>query len=229
MERGKLINKVIKLFRLGDASRSNTTEGELLSAMTKARELMALHNIAMVEVEGLLDETKVNELRIKVKEHSAYTRKGKFAIYDHPIMTAVSVLTDTGVYMNNKGGYQSCVFVGEETDVHIASELYSILLSSLRKFTRSACGSGWSKYHTDYAIGFGRRVIERSKKSVEKEKSNQSMALVATKKGEALAKFMDGLHLYAAPTRNRGYSNGYFEGYRDGNKMDLSFSKNMKE
>ena len=49
-KRDKLISRVVKLFRLGDVSRSNTTEGELLSAVTKARELMALHNIEMVEV-----------------------------------------------------------------------------------------------------------------------------------------------------------------------------------
>jgi hypothetical protein len=229
VEREKLVSKVVKLFRLGDASRSHTTEGELLAAITKARELMALHNISMVEVEGSLDETKVNELRIKVKEHSAYTRKGKFARYDHPIMTAVSVLTDTRVYLRNNGGYQSCMFVGEETDAHIAGELYSVLLPSLRKFTRVECGSGWSKYHTDYAMGFGNRVIERARESLKKEESNKSMALVVTKKNEALSQYMKGLNLAATRKRSRQYSQEYYKGYRDGSKMNLSFERNMKK
>ena len=229
MEREKLVSKVVKLFRLGDASRSHTTEGELLAAITKARELMALHNISMVEVEGSLDEAKVNELRIKVKEHSAYTRKGKFARYDHPIMTAVSVLTDTRVYLRNNGGYQSCMFVGEETDAHIAGELYPVLLPSLRKFTRVECGSGWSKYHTDYAMGFGNRVIERARESLKKEKSNKSMALVVTKKNEALSQYMKGLNLAATRKRSRQYSQEYYKGYRDGSKMNLSFERNMKK
>ena len=97
-KRDKLINRVVKLFRLGDASR-NSSEGELMAAVTKAREFMALHNIEMVEVEGQLDESKAKELSIIVKEYTAYTRKGKFAKYDYSIMTAVSILTDTKVYM----------------------------------------------------------------------------------------------------------------------------------
>ena len=229
MKREKLIDKVVKLFRLGDRERSHTTEGELLAAVTRAREIMALHNISMVEVEGSLDETKVNELRIKVKEHSAYTRKGKFASYDHPIMTAVSVLTDTRVYLKTNNGYQSCMFVGEEIDAHIAGELYTVLLPSLRKFTRSECGSGWSKYHTDYALGFGRRVIERAQESVKKEESNQSMALVVTKKKEALSQYMNKLQLSTIRKRPRNYSNEYHKGYSDGTKMNLSFAKNIRK
>ena len=229
MEREKLINKVVKLFRLGDASRSHTTEGELLAAITKARELMALHNISMVEVEGSLDETKVNELRIKVGEHSAYTRKGKFARYDHPIMHAVCILTDTKVYLRNTDGHQSCMFVGDEIDAHIAGELYLVLLPSLRKFTRIECGSGWSKYHTDYALGFGKRVVERAQASVKKEESNQSMALVVTKKKEALSRYMDSLNLSTTQHRHRDMSDSYYRGYRDGTKMNLSFTKNIRK
>tara|TARA_R110002020_G_scaffold2230_3_gene10387 strand:+ start:4060 stop:4752 length:693 start_codon:yes stop_codon:yes gene_type:complete len=230
MGKAKLINKIVKLFRLGDANRSHTTEGELLAAMTKARELMAKHNISMVEVEGRLDESKVNELRIKVSEHKAYTRKGKFARYDHPIMNAVATLTDTRVYMKSSGEYQSCMFVGDETDAHIAGELYGIMLSSLRKFTRQACGKGWSRYHTDYALGFGVRVSDRAKTEALKSKeSSQSVALVVTKKNEALTKYMDTLGLVQAKTRDRRMSQEYNRGYQDGSKMNLSFDKNLKQ
>ena len=229
MEREKLIDKVVKLFRLGDVAQSHTTEGELLSAITKARELMALHNISMVEVEGSLDETKVNELRIKVKEHSAYTRKGKFARYDHPIMSAVAILTDTRVYLKNNNGYQSCMFVGDEIDAHVAGELYTVLLPSLRRFTRSKCGSGWSKNHTDYAIGFGHKVVERAEQSIQKEKSNQSMALVITKKNDALSQYMDRLNLSKSRSKPRQNSHEYSQGYQDGTKMNLSFGKNIRK
>ena len=229
MEREKLISKVVKLFRLGDASRSKTTEGELLAAITKARELMALHNISMVEVEGSLDETKVSELRIKVKEHSAYTRKGTFAKYDHPIMNAVSTLTDTKVYLKNNNGHQTCMFVGTEIDAHVAGELYKVLLPALRKFTRQECGSGWSRIHTDYALGFGRRVVERAEELVHKEKENQSMALVLTKKNEALTQYMNKLGLRPNRQRNRQISDEFHRGYRDGTKMNLSFQRNMKK
>lgn len=229
MEREKLVDKVVKLFRLGDRERSHTTEGELLAAITRAREIMALHNISMVEVEGSLDETKVNELRIKVKEHSAYTRKGKFARYDHSIMSAVSILTDTRVYLKNDNGNQSCMFVGDEIDAHVAGELYKVLLPSLRKFTRAKCGSGWSRIHTDYAMGFGRRVDERAQTLVDKEKSNKSMALVLTKKNEALSQYMNKLKLTSTQQRNRQVSDTFRKGYEDGTKMNLSFQRNMKK
>jgi hypothetical protein len=229
MKREKLIDKVVKLFRLGDRERSHTTEGELLAAVTRAREIMSLHNISMVEVEGLLDETKVNELRIKVKEHSAYTRKGKFARYDHPIMSSVSILTDTKVYLKNHNGNQSCMFVGDEIDAHVAGELYKVLLPALRKFTRVVCGSGWSRIHTDYAMGFGRRVVERAQALVDKEKSNKSMALVLTKKTKALSQYMDKMNLATTRQRNRRVSDTFYKGYKDGTKMNLSFQRNMKK
>ena len=228
-KRDKLIDKIVKLFRLGDVSRSHTTEGELLSAMSKAKELMAVHNIAMVEVEGQLDETKVNELRIKVKEHSAYTRKGKFARYDHPIMTAVSILTDTEVYLSSKGGYQSAMFVGEEIDAHVAGELYMVLLPSLRRFTRQACGTGWSAGHTDYALGFGTRVVERAREQVQLNKQQaQSMALVRTKKKDALSQYMNNLALTPGKPRKRHYSQQYADGYKDGTKMNLTHNTTIK-
>jgi hypothetical protein len=119
--------------------------------------------------------------------------------------------------------------VGEETDAHIAGELYTVLLPSLRKFTRSECGSGWSKYHTDYAIGFGRRVVERAQESVKKEESNKSMALVITKKNEALSQYMNKLQLTSTRRRPRKFSDEYNRGYKDGTKMNLSFTKNMRK
>jgi hypothetical protein len=229
-KRDKLVSKVVKLFRLGDAARSNTTEGELLSAISKAKELMAVHNIAMVEVEGRLDETKVNELRIKIKEHSAYTRKGKFARYDHPIMRAVSVLTDTDIYLSNKGGYQSAMFVGEETDAHVAGELYTVLLPSLRRYTRQACGKGWSTNHSDYAMGFGTRVEERAKQQVQLNKQQQhSMALVRTRKKDALSQFMNRLQLTPAHKRRRQtYNEHYNKGYTDGTRMNFGHKHTIK-
>jgi len=228
-KRDRLISKVVKLFRLGDVSRSNTTEGELLSAISKAKELMAVHNIAMVEVEGRLDESKVNELRIKIKEHSAYTRKGKFARYDHPIMRAVSVLTDTDIYLSNKGGYQSAMFVGEETDAHVAGELYTILLPSLRRYTRQACGKGWSANHSDYAMGFGTRVEERAKQQVQLNKQQQqSMALVRTKKKDALSQFMNKLQLAPGRQRRQTHNEQYSRGYVDGTKMNFGHKHTIK-
>jgi hypothetical protein len=212
-KRDKLISKVVKLFRLGDVSRSNTTEGELLSAISKAKELMAVHNIAMVEV----------------KEHSAYTRKGKFARYDHPIMRAVSVLTDTDIYLSNKGGYQSAMFVGEETDAHVAGELYTVLLPSLRKFTRQACGKGWSANHSDYAMGFGTRVEERAKQQVQLNKQQQqSMALVRTKKKDALSQFMNKLQLAPGRRRRQIHNEQYSRGYMDGTKMNFGHKHTIK-
>ena len=111
----------------------------------------------------------------------------------------------------------------------MAGELYKVLLTSLRKFTRQECGSGWSRIHTDYAMGFGRRVVERSQALVDKEKSNKSMALVLTKKTEALSQYMENLNLSSTRQRNRKVSDTFYKGYKDGSKMNLSFQRNMKK
>jgi hypothetical protein len=121
------------------------------------------------------------------------------------------------------------MFVGDEIDAHVAGELYTVLLPSLRRFTRSKCGSGWSKNHTDYAIGFGHKVVERAEQSIQKEKSNQSMALVITKKNEALSQYMNRLNLATSRNRSRQYSAEYYQGYQDGTKMNLSFEKNIRK
>ena len=144
-------------------------------------------------------------------------------------MTAVSILTDTEVYMKNSGGYQSCMFVGEKTDAHIAGELYSVLLPSLRRFTRNVCGKGWSRDHTDYALGFGARVVERARKHVELNKQQEkSMALVVTKKKEALSSFMETLNLMPSKRKRISANDQYILGYRDGSKMDLGHSHRIK-
>ena len=227
-KRDKLINRVVKLFRLGDASR-HSSEGELMAAVTKARELMALHNIEMVEVQGRLDESKAKELSIIVKEYTAYTRKGKFAKYDYSIMTAVSILTDTKVYMKNQGGYQSCMFVGDSADAHIASELYMVLLPSLRRFTRAECGKGWSQMHTDYALGFGARVVQRSQEKVKLNRKQQEyMALVVTKKNAVLRSYMNKLGLENTKGPTVRSSEHYNRGFTDGHKMDLGSDHRIK-
>ena len=201
-KRDKLINRVVKLFRLGDASR-NSSEGELMAAVTKARELMALHNIEMVEVEGRLDESKAKELSIIVKEYTAYTRKGKFAKYD--------------------------MFVGDSADAHIASELYMVLLPSLRRFTRAECGKGWSQMHTDYALGFGARVVQRSQEKVKLNKKQQeSMALVVTKKNAVLSSYMNKLGLENTKGPTVRSSEHYNRGFTDGHKMDLGSDHRIK-
>jgi hypothetical protein len=55
------------------------------------------------------------------------------------------------------------------------------------------------------------------------------MALVVTKKKEALSQYMNKLQLSSVRRRSRQYSNEYYKGYRDGTKMNLSFEKNIRK
>lgn len=228
-KRERLMRRLSKLFALGDGSR-NPDAPEVLAAISKAKSLMAEHNIAIAEIDGYNDTNKAKSIRILIREDIPYTRKGKFARYDHPIMSATAAITQTEVMIRTKfsetGKYEQVVFVGDETDVAVALHLYMILLSSLRKYTRTFCGSGWSKFHTDYALGFGMKVLKRAREQTQDNTTDSTargVALMLVSKKEALARYMDGLIMNKSKkSRRRSVSSYYYDGYRDGDKMNLN-------
>ena len=227
MNRDKILERIVKLFALG-GEHANTTEHEMMAAITAAKRLMAQYNIHLADVESASGKN-IKDVQFAVHRHVAYTRKmTTLAAYDHNVALAVEKLTQTRALIHRvvRGGsrYVSMQFVGGEADTHIAAELFLTLLGSVRRFARTARGTGWSHAHTSYALGFSARLIDRAKEMALDltPQEARTYALVVQTKEQQLARWMDE---NATGTDKRRKSSidysSYSEGYRDGARLSL--------
>lgn len=228
----KLIGKILALFKLGGHG-SGTSEAEMMSAITKAKVLMARHDISESEIREAGDRANAaanTKINYDIGSYTAYTRKMKnFARYDEIVAMCVGHLTSTRPILTHhstiNGHYVSMKFIGTEMDVAVAAKLFMIFLQSVRARTRAVYGSDkWDKSHTSYAIGFASRMDARAQQMAADltPKEQQSTALIVISKTDAIAKWMDDQEIGSAKSRRRGVSDAdYLRGYADGGSFNL--------
>lgn len=220
----KLIEKIRKLFRLGDAAR-NSSEGEVMNALEAAKRLMAENNISMAEVARETTKEGVNKNWNPARKVAAGQsgKKQHIAIFENTLFQAVGKLTGTqpirfGTMM---------VFFGEENDVAIAEALYQALLGSLRACSRSVIGAGWTPSHRQYAEGFTDAIWSRACASAAPSAaSDGTMALVLASKSTWLdaqlkLAFPNLKSLPSAKPKGKQDPFAYSAGHSDGKKVDL--------
>ena len=228
MNRDRILERIVKLFALG-GEHANTTEHEMMAAITAAKRLMAQYNIHLADVERASGKD-IKDVQFAIHRHVAYTRKmTSLAAYDYNVALAVEKLTQTRALIHRvvRGGskYVSMQFVGGEADTHIAAELFLTLLGSVRRFARAARGAGWSHAHTSYALGFSARLIDRAKAMLDDltPKEAATYALVVQTKEQQLARWMDENTKGADRRRKSNIDTmAYYEGYRDGDRLSMS-------
>lgn len=192
MDREKLIQRVLKLFKLGDAAR-NTSEAEVMAAVTKAKQLMLEHDLEMAEVMQRATTEQARAASVVIEYASAYTVKGSFAQYDSLLAAAVDYICGTrNVTQRYVSGHISRLFVGDVTDVRVAAQLFMALLSDMRRHAREYIGRGWSSSHTSYCLGYSYRLYERAKAEVDVPDpvAAASVALVRTTKTDAIDRWL---------------------------------------
>src|SRR6266540_1627307 len=229
-DKATIIKRVLKLFDLAQhqatGGQQGTTEAEIHLAMSKARQMMADHDISMAEVKL----AGGGKLEYVVSDHIVYTRKIKdFAEYDYRIARAVNVLTDTEmIHLSYRGMVLSHLqFIGAETDVAIAAELFHIFLSNARKFARQAYGQKWGKSHTSYCMGFGDRLHQRAR-VLKAPPPGQTMALVLASKTAAINQWKEQKQVYQKPPRKTELDQmAYFAGSMKGNTYDMGHGKRI--
>lgn len=227
-ERNRIVDRIVKLFRLG-SSDANTTESEMMAAVTAARRLMAKHNIAMAEVQ-LQSGTTADRISIEIDRHVAYTRKIRdFAAYDYGVAVAVGRLTHTRglVTRHTRGGshYATMQFVGETQDAALAGDLFIVILEDVRRAARQYAGPGWSGTHTSYAVGLATRLAERATAEddlgLSPEESN-TVALVVRRKENEVDRWMKDQKISMRSRRTSVHDPAaYVQGYRDGQEFNL--------
>jgi len=232
----KILDRIVKLFRLGSAD-ANTTEAEMMLAISRAKEMMARHNLSMAEVESKLGTPEhVSQLRDRVKEYTAYTRKiSDFAYYDYNVASCVMTLTGTRAIVssgkNRWDGLSTMQFIGMEEDVAIAAEIFIIFLEAVRRAARSTYGSGWSSRHTAYAIGFSSRMARRAQEAgnqLSREEAS-TMALIVLDKDTAIDQYLQQKGTKPSTRKPRiADGDAFARGYADGANMNLSVKRNLK-
>lgn len=186
-------DRILKLFRMATHEGSNPHEAEL--AMTKMRQMMAEHDLAMADVERAAGRAeRKQELHIVMV--SAFTRKGLLARYDHAVALAVQDLTSTTAWLINthtrNGKYQSMRFIGLPEDAELAAQLFNVFLRQARHYARAAYGPKWGVAHSSFVFGFGNRLRERAAdwKGVVNPAHHQRYGLILVDKKTAIQSFM---------------------------------------
>lgn len=228
MDRGKVLERIIKLLRLGSAD-ANTTEHEMMAAITSAKRLMAQYNIHLADVEAASGHAAA-DVQFAIHRRVAYTRKmHTLAAYDYNVALAVEALTQTRALITrvHRGGavYVSMQFVGTETDAYLASELFMVLLTEVRRAARQTMGTGWSSRHTSYALGFSARLIDRARAQVEDltPREAATYALVVQSKTDRIEQWMEQENTKTEKRRRVTVSHeDYAHGYRDGAHLSLT-------
>jgi len=233
-EKQKVIDRILKLFRLGSQD-ANQNENELLLAVTKARQMMAEHQISMADIELAKGKDKASRIEVIITEHTAYTRSGgTLAKYDHAVAAAVGIMTDTQSVLSktrwtNGKTTISMNFIGDDGDAQLAVALFPIWLSTVRAMAYRIYGSGknaWSAQHTAYAVGVGTRMYERAREATKhlSPDQQQTWGLVVASKTEALARYKQEKGITRAKPRKEKSldSEAFLKGLLDGERVDMS-------
>lgn len=228
---GKILDKILKLFELGGV-RANSTEAEMLAAVTKARQLMVQHKISQADVQAALDAKTdaAKKIRIDINQYTAYTRKMKnLARYDEILAMAVGELTDTEPILNRKwsdGWYVSMTFIGEQNDIALASALFMIWLPEVRRAARQMFGSQeWKKPHTSYAIGYAARILDRAQAAMPDQsvRDANAMALVMSATKDAIASYKKDRGVMTGKDRKFDLDPfAYHKGFSDGGQFNMA-------
>lgn len=186
--------RLIDLYNMATHSGSNEHEAEL--AMTRMRQIMAEHDLAMADVEQMATG-KVRAHQIEVVDILAFRRKGLLARYDSTIAIAVATLTSTSAYLNKhrlgSDTWQSMRFVGTRDDAEFAAQLFMVLLKSARHYARMKYGPKWGNNHSSFVHGFGTRLQKRADdwKSVVPAAQQEKYALILVNKETAIKQYQD--------------------------------------
>lgn len=228
-EKLKIAERVMKLFSLGDATK-NQSEAEVQLAITKARELMMEHDLSLADIESL-GTSKAKKVVHIITQTPVYTLRQRFALYDDYIAAAVETITDTENYIRNfwqhSQRYWQRVFVGTETDVAVAKELFMVLLDGMRRRARDKYGKGWSKKHIDYCLGYSYALVIKARQAYRDtlpagDQKSVALAIIADKKA-ARETYTKKLNLTPGKKRRmRVHADAWAAGEQDGNLVDIT-------
>ena len=230
-DRQSIIAKVAKL--LGLAKNEAASENEAAVALAQAKKLMAAHDLAETEI--LVDDDGNKSAKINVVDQPGFVAKRNSMMqWEKGLSVAVAALTETSVYISRGGGYISIRFVGTESDVAIAGEMFKYLRTSVSRLARADYKQGslaWRSFCQGYVIGIHKKIQDIVReRDAQEDPESETTALIFVGKKDAIAQFTEGLGL--GKDRRQGSQDvdrdAYVHGRLEGAVADVGTSARLK-
>lgn len=227
-DRDRVLDQIRKLINY--AKDGSASEGEVENALGHARRLMAKFNIDEQDI--LLQKSGRQSAYDSIVEISAFSRAGSLDVHDKDMAPVCDYLFETKHFWQRRHDPTSgklrehMVFYGLPADVKVAVEFYQDLLTIKRAMAHASLGQGWSRRHTDYALGFSHRLVQRAREIREEEKQNQASTSVQNQiilaKDALLIQYTDThLRLKVVPQKSREVSAAYSLGKSHAEKVHM--------
>jgi hypothetical protein len=220
MERERIIDKVRKAIAL---STYNPSAEEGQTALLKAQELMAKHNIGMDEV----GDKKI-EKEVVVAD---LTSRGRTPFWKKSLAKVISENFRCMAYTSKFGGKSSLKILGLTEDVELAKEMFDFAVGTLEysvgeymKRLRRELGVGGSTgVRNDYILGFIKGLNDKFRKQV--EQNNWALVLV---KDELVTQHIENMRFTSGKTSKVQRSNNK-DAYNSGYERGKTLSQRRKE
>lgn len=152
-DRARDIERVRKLMSL--ANDASAGPGEIANAMAQARVLMDRHNLSSVDVEEVVEEQEITEVRCG--------DRSRLDPHERDLAVAIARWTDTEVFVCRNGwGRQFHAFIGRKCDAELAAAILPAMLATARSSARRSHGQKWSNTHSEHVVGFAMAIVSRT-------------------------------------------------------------------
>lgn len=230
MENKSILQKIKKLLNL--AKDSAASEGEVSNAMRMAQELMTKHRLSLAEAESvdLNNQSKssryATEAKFNLNKRTFYRWEKRLVSIVARLMSVEALLSFTGP-----------IFIGVESDAHIAVEMYAYLRESalkLRKeYSKANPGEreqvGGALWDESYMAGLCNRLSERvtelKKEETKTQEKHTSLNALAVVDHSVIQQYLTKNYPMLRKSSSRGSklnASTFQAGKADGNKISLS-------
>jgi hypothetical protein len=235
--RRKLFEKIKQLLAMADRKHSNCTDAEAEVAMTKAKQLMTEHNIAMSDVD-------VEQLKHDPTAEQEAIVKGGFWSWDARLFRICDALFGTDHYRskfyepNSKGNTvkkERMFFYGLKADVELAVAVYSILYQMVwemaKRYSRTVDKNAYLDGLTHCLLIRAQEFVPVASQNLTPQQQKATCTAIIVVKKDVLATMAKSLGLETKPNNrysNRQHTTAYEHGYNDGKKINLNFRNTLK-
>lgn len=232
----EIIEKIQACFRRSDTTRG-ASQAEAETAVKMAKRLMMGYNLSQAEVETADLSSDTDGAGKNIVEEGGMTHYKHITLYESMLSQVCEMLFNvkpllTGKWDKKTGKSLSVlVFIGYETDVALAREVYNILRGDVNALERELGKQvSWSDKES-YRLGVVHSLLARAREQVKdatKEQVEKCTALMVVK-NQAVDNYMAKQYPNLSFTHRR-YNTGdaYRQGREDGSRISLNFNKRLQ-
>ncbi len=181
----KVVDTIVKI--LEKTTGNGCTQAEADAAVAMASRIMERHNLTMDSVIARKKGRSPSKVDINVGFGSTRMKGNRATLWQQQLANAVAIITGTrGVVRRMGRGRSRLIFIGEETDVAVATALYPILERACDKNPDLVNLKGRVD-RSGFRLGFAMGITKKAKQ----ERDASSLALVSLRKDEAIQDVMD--------------------------------------